>query len=86
MNKNDWLGLIAIAIMLIGAGMIIYYYTTESINKCTRDPLRFTADKLAGEKNYSYAIINVYTFKGDKVPIVRGELDLSNYTMPRLIP
>lgn len=80
MNKFDWLGLLGILIMVIGGSLITYYITTESINKCTSDPLKYTSNTLAGEGNYSYVQLYIYKSRGDVIPIIKREIDLTDYS------
>ena len=80
LTKSDFIGILAIALMLIGASLLTYYYTTSKINSCTTDPLKFTADKLSNGQNYSYVSFYIYKYKSDYFPMVRREIDLTDYS------
>lgn len=70
MNKSDVIGLIAILIMVIGAGMLCYYYVIYEIHQCTADPLRYGFDReVPNNLNYSYVKIYLYNQEGDLAPI-----------------
>lgn len=77
--KANLILLISFIAILFGAGVIIYFLIINNINSCTSNPLKYQADILARENNfsYSYAHFGVYKDKTDLVASATKELDLS---------
>ena len=80
MANTDWLGIIAISLLLLGASMVSYHMITKEIAKCTRDPIKYAVDKAIKDneffKNYSYVRIEIYYEKNDSIPIDILEIEL----------
>jgi hypothetical protein len=77
MNRYDWLGMIAIAMMLFSAVIICYYLISNTISTCVSDPLKYTVNQLAKD-NYTYVVLKIYKNKNDMLPVVTKEIDLSS--------
>jgi len=79
-SKADLVGLVAIAIMLVGAVIVSYVLITEKIHPCTRDPLKYTVEKVIGDDNitYRYVELRIFLNKNDYIPIKTEVLDLTN--------
>lgn len=58
MQRSDWVALIALVIMLIGAVMVSYYMITYKVVECTADPVKFAAEKIFPGENYSFSCTN----------------------------
>ena len=71
----DWIGIIAILLIVISGCFFTYYLIINEINSCTADPLDYAILKEINEK-YTYAELNVYYNKEDLVPIKTIEKNL----------
>jgi hypothetical protein len=80
MKGIDWFGLIAIALMLLGAVLISYYIITKEIASCTKDPVKYFVDESVKDNkfynNYSYVRVEVYYDKNDSIPIKIIEFEM----------
>ena len=74
-SKTDWIGLFALLLMVIGGGVLTFYYTTYEINSCTSDPLKYTINKMTNE-SYNYVSLDVYKSRTDTFPIASRTIDL----------
>ena len=75
-TNADWIGILAILLLCIGASIITFVIVTEDINKCTSNPILYSAEKEAGDLNYSYAVLKIYRFKGDLIPLKVSDVEL----------
>ena len=71
----DWIGIIAILLIVISGCFFTYYLIINEINSCTADPLDYAILKEINE-NYTYAKLNIYYNKEDLVPIKTIEKNL----------
>lgn len=61
LNDFDWIGLLAILLLVISAGLFTYYYSVQTFHSCTSNPVAYTITQLAEtDYNYSYVEIEVY--------------------------
>jgi len=69
--KTDWVGLIALLLIVIGGGLVCYYYLVNEVNSCTANPVQYSINSfLDGEElNYSYAEIRVYEGEYNFIPL-----------------
>jgi len=74
-SKTDWLGIISILLMVIGGGLLSFYYITYEINSCTSDPVKYSITKMTNE-SYNYATLFVYKSRSDTFPIASRVIDL----------
>ena len=82
-EQSHLIELISLALLLISAIMISYYFITERINKCTSDPLKFAVEKIIKENpscihcsNYSFIVLEIYLNESDFIPIKTYSLNL----------
>lgn len=47
--KKDWVFFICMILILSSIGYVTYFYTTQKINSCTSDPLKFAINKIKSE-------------------------------------
>jgi len=82
----DWVGLIAILIMLVGASIISYHYITREIHSCTSDPLKYAVEQIMWDDNstYEYIILEIYLKKDDLIAYKSRVLDLAPESFPTL--
>ena len=78
MQKSDWIGLIAILLMVIGGCCVSYYFIIETIHSCTSDPLKYVSDIVAEGEEYTYIELLLYGDKYDTLPFSKKEIDLKN--------
>ena len=74
-TNSDWVGIIAVLLIVISGSLFSYYFIVYEINSCTSDPLDYFISKEVNE-NYTYAELKVYYDKDDLVPIKTVEKDL----------
>ena len=70
-KKLDWIGIIAIVIMLVGCYLVVQE------GKDCKDPYRSMIDAYLVDElklNYSYAIISVYATPNDAIPLATFDL------------
>ena len=72
----DLLGIIIIAIMLVGACLITYYYTTERINKCTSDPIKFAIAGIDRPYNVTFTSAEIILYDYYGFPLFDKKIDL----------
>lgn len=73
--NSDWIGIIAILLIVISGSLFTYYFIVKEIHSCTSDPLTYSILQKIDE-NYTYARVDVYYNKGDLVPIKTIEKNL----------
>jgi len=80
MNQRqiDLISFIAFISILIGGGLLTYYYIVYNINSCTSDPLKYSLTRLQDSENYSYVKIYFYQNYYDEVAVKQYEFNLTN--------
>ena len=79
-EKRDWVGILIIAVMLVGAVMVCYYLVTQKITTCTKDPIKYAFENAAigndiynesdfSTRKFNHIIFQVYENEDDLVPI-----------------
>jgi hypothetical protein len=73
MEKNDWIGIIAVLLMMIGGILVSYYFITQEIHKCTSDPVKYSINKLLEDNlfsnNFTVIRIEIYEHERDIIPL-----------------
>ena len=83
-ETSDWLMLFIFCLVLASGCVITYYIIISNIDSCTSNPLKYYADKISHEENFTYEYIsfNIYNKKYDIIPIKSIQVDSTKSNNP----
>jgi len=85
-NSFKWnlITYLSIILIIIGIGLLVFYYIESKVNECTRDPLKYTIEKIENMYPNEKVIFMVYV-GGKQFSIEEGFINVREDISPSKI-